>query len=100
MTEDEAKELLDRELDRFTEDVREVIHRKIHDQIDIERDLINDKAIKQVVLGWIRRIYFETVHDEFGENYVAFEFNNSYFQISAQKIGPEDFSKEAKPYKE
>ena len=96
-----ARKILNAALDKFTEEVREVIQRKVNDSIDV--DEINGGTsleVMQIVLGWVQRITNETIGQELGERALAQYFDNGYFQICGQKMAPEDFRKRAKPYKD
>lgn len=101
-----ARDMLDKALNEFVDDVREVIQRKVNDSIYIS-DVLNgnkqanmspEQMTKQIVLGWVQRIMLETVNDEFGELATTFFFDSAYYQIGAQKLGPDDFYHVASPY--
>ena len=114
MTEDErealARKVLSNNLDAFFNEVRDVVQAQVNDKIRVG-DIVDgvtivksgefvppEKMAKLITLGWVRKILFETYADDFGEKQVAFEFDNTFYQFAAQKIGPEDFSIKAKPY--
>ncbi len=102
MTEEEeeaiARERLNQTLDAFVEDVRDVIQRKVNDSISVDEVLESDLQCKDIVLAWVQRILLETVADDLDDKAVERFFDSAYFQIAAQHIGPEDFTKKAKPY--
>lgn len=105
MTEDEqeklARERLNAALDKFTEEVREVIQCQVHDSISAKEIAEgNDQTVLRVTLGWVQRILIETIADEFGPDITAQKFDDAYFQICSQHIGPDDFRKKAKPYED
>lgn len=110
MTEDQkeikARQMLDDSLNQFMEEVREIIQQKVNDSIYVN-DIIegNERAnvspeimTKQIMLGWVQRILYETIYDDLGEKGTAHFFDSAYYQIGAQKIGPEDFYNIASPY--
>jgi hypothetical protein len=101
-----ARKKLDEALDKFVKDVRDVIQYKVNDSISVDEvlkgikriDVSSEKMTQYIVLGWVQRMIYETLAEDFDEKYVAQFFDNSYYQIGAQHIGPEDFSEKAKPY--
>ena len=110
MTEDQkeikARQMLNDSLNSFMEEVREVIQYKVNDSIYVD-DVVNgnkkanlspELMTKQIMLGWVQRIMLETVNDDLGEKGTTHFFDNAYYQIGAQKIGPEDFYNIASPY--
>lgn len=102
-----ALALLDEALDNFTKDVREVIHRKINDSMNVD-DILNGTTIlgnherpalvaQRVMLAWARRILLETLSDDFGPERVEREFIQIFWQISGQHLGTEDFQTKLAP---
>ncbi len=105
-----ARKSLVSALETFFLEVRDIVQSQINDKIRVS-DVVDgvtiaktgevvppEKMAKLISLGWVRKILFETYADDFDEKLVAQEFDNTYYQIVAQKIGPEDFSIKAKPY--
>lgn len=104
--EQEARQKLNEALDKFVVDVRDAIQYKVNDSISVDEvlkgierfEISSEKMTQYIVLGWVQRMLYETIAEDFDEKYVAQFFDNSYYQIGAQHIGPEDFSEKAKPY--
>lgn len=102
-----ALQALDEALDSFTKDVREVIHRKLHDSISVEEVLEgrnvfgqHDRpalAAQRIMLLWVRKMLLETLFDDFGPERVEREFVQIFWQINGQQLGTDSFDSTLTP---
>lgn len=94
-----AMTTLANEVAKFALELESYLVESLNDKISEDEVLTaTEKQMQNLILGYARRLVFDRYAEEFGPEQTAIEFDNVYYQIAARKIGPDDFTKRAKPY--